>query len=161
MPKSRQSRTKHTQEILPTSQKLDVIDKLLQKMLDAYPAKGRITTEEVQDWHKDLTPFSVAAIEFAFESHRRNAIFFPLYPQIIDLCISYDPPDQQVRTNANCDAICRARHGKGYNSNDMMWLFHKMQQAYATGDVPDTEALMTQLDAKRHGGAPEWRKSDL
>lgn len=159
MPKSSRSKTKHAQEMRPTSQKLDGIDSWLQKMLDRFPQKGQLTTSEIEDWHRDLAVFSLEAINFAFEKHRTNALFFPLAGQILDLCISYDPPENRVKSTAHCDAICKARHGKGYNGNDMLWMFGKMQQAYAAGDTPDTEALLTQLDSIRPGGAPEWRKS--
>ena len=154
---SKRNRTKSVQEIVPSSQKFDAISDWLQKMLDRFPAKGKLTESEVQDWIRDLTPFSVAAINFAFEKMRLG-IFFPMNGQVIDLCLSYDPPEQRVQSTANCDAICRARHGKGYNETDMVWLFGKMQQAYANGDTPNVDALMTELDNRR-GGAPEWRKS--
>jgi hypothetical protein len=158
MPRSSRSKTKSAHTMMPSSQKQDAIDKWLQKMLNAFPAKGQITPEEINDWHKDLGNFSLEAIDFAFEKHRTIAIFFPIYGQIIDLCLSYDPPDVLVKTNARCDATCQARHGKGYNENDMKWLFRRMQQIYAGGDTPDSEALLTELDSKRKGGAPEWRK---
>jgi len=157
MPKSTRRKSNSNAGMQPTSQKLERIDSHLQKMLDYFPAKGELSPGEIQDWHRDLGDFSLEAIDFAFESHRRNAIFFPLPAQIIDLCISYDPPDPVVNTS-RCDAICKARHGKGYHWNDMYWLFEKMKQAYAKGDVPDVDALMKELDSKRVGGAPEWRR---
>lgn len=157
MPRSRQSRTKHVQEIVPSSQKLDLIDSWLQKMLDRYPAKGQITESEVVDWHRDLTPFSLEAIDFAFDKMRLG-IFFPMNGPVIDLCISYQPPEQRVVSSVHCDATCRARHGKGYNEADMKWLFQRMQQVYAGGDTPDADVLLAELDSKRKGGAPEWRR---
>jgi hypothetical protein len=157
MPRSSQQRNKHAQEILPTSQKLDVIDSWLQKMLDRFPQKGQISTSEIDDWHHDLGPFSVAAIDFAFESHRRNALFFPMTAQVLDLCISFDPPEQ--KPTSTCDAICKARHWKGYGWKDMYWMYERMQESYRVGDIPDSEALLTELDSKRHGRAPEWRRN--
>lgn len=154
----RQRRTKPAQEIRPTSQKLDLIDNWLQKMLDRFPAKGQITTSEIQDWHRDLAPYSEAAIDFAFDKMRMG-IFFPMNGQALDLCMSYDPPDAPTTVStARCDATCRARHGKGYNENDMKWLFRRMEKIYATGDTPDPEALLTELDSRRPDGAPEWRR---
>ena len=49
-------------------------------------------------------------------------------------------------------------YGQGYGENDMKWLFRRMQQIYAAGDTPNSEALLTELDSKRKGGAPEWRR---
>lgn len=158
MPKSKQQKPKASGVVMPPLSVSDRIDSLLKEHLAIFPSKGELTDEEIQHWHKDLAPFSLVAIEWAFDNWRRSGLFFPLYGAILDMCVSYEPPQTAAHS---CDAICHARHGKGYNTNDMLWLFAKMQQAYATGDVPDTEALMTQLDAKRHGGAPEWRKSDL
>ena len=155
----KRSRTRPEQEILPTSQKLDLISKWLQKMLDAFPSKGRITAEEISDWYRDLTPFSGQAIEYAFESHRRCGLFFPLYGQIINLCVSYSPPDQDVISTERCDSLCKLRHGRGYGGNDMMWMFKRMEQVYAKGDTPDTEELLNELDRKRPDGATEWRKN--
>lgn len=156
--RSKQSKTKHAQEILPTSQKLDAVLKWLQKMLDAFPQKGKVTQEEIEDWCRDLTPFSLQAIDFAFESHRRNALFFPLYGQILDLCISYDPPEQQVRSTANCDAICKARHGKGYGWRDMYAAYELMRQAVKEGRKIDSEEILKIINSKREGGAPEFRR---
>jgi hypothetical protein len=108
----------------PTSQKLDVIDSCLQKMLDCFPQKGRLTVQEIDDWHRDLSPFSAEAINFAFDSHRRNALFFPVAGQILDLCISYDPPDQ--RSTVTCDAACKAQHFKGYQWSDIRYLWKRV-----------------------------------
>ena len=50
-------------------------------------------------------------------------------------------------------------NGTGYGTNDMLWMFKRMQQVYAAGDTPDTEELLNELDRKRPDGAPEWRKN--
>lgn len=161
MPKSSRGKTKTAQSIVPTSQKQDAIDRLLQKMLDAFPAKGTITPDEIADWHRDLNPFSLEAIEFAFDSHRRNAIFFPIYGQIIDLCISYDPPGQQLRTTARCDDECKSRHHKGYSEVDVKHLWELYEKRREMVQHPMTEEeieiLLCDLDKKR-GSKPEWRR---
>ena len=163
MPRSSRSKTKPNYEMLQTSAKLDKIDACLQMMLDRFPSKGVLSPEEIQDWHKDLTPFSSEAIDYAFETHRRNAIFFPLAGQILDLCISYDPP-QYKEFKRQCDAICRARHGKGYGTRDMIAVLIKLDSPMLGGKrkTPATEEeiekILAQIDRKRHGGAPEWRR---
>lgn len=131
MPRSSQRKNKHEQEMLPTSQKLDVIDRWLQKMLDVFPQKQRIETHEIEHWHQVLTPFSVDAIEFSFGKHQDLALFFPLYGQILDLCIAFSPPDVVKSSTEKCDAICRARHGKGYGEEDIKYLMHRI-----VGDKP-------------------------
>lgn len=124
MPKSSRAKTRTNYAMQPTSQKLDAIDSWLRKMLDAFPQKGTITTEEIDDWQRDLTPFSVEAINFAFDTHRRNALFFPVYGQILDLCISHEPPEQ--RNTVTCDAACKAKHWTGYGWHDFLYLWKRM-----------------------------------
>jgi hypothetical protein len=121
MPRSSRSKTKPAHTMMPSSQRLDAIDNWLQKMLNAFPAKGTITPEEINDWHKDLANFSLEAIDFAFEKHRTNAIFFPLYGQIIDLCISYEPPEPP----STFTRIPSEEYGKGYGQADILWLWNR------------------------------------
>jgi hypothetical protein len=156
MPKSSQRKTRSNSEMRPTSEKLDKIDSWLQTMLDRFPQKGQISTEEIQDWHHDLSPFSLAAIDFSFESHRTNALFFPMVRQILDLCISYDPP-APINTLV-CDATCRARHGKGYSWKDMYAAYEMMRQAVEKKKPIDSEAILSFIDSKRENGAPEFRR---
>lgn len=158
MPRRRQSKTAYAQEIVPSSTKLDAINSWLAKMLDRFPQKGTITESEVVDWHHDLTPFSLEAIEYAFDAHRRNAIFFPMNAQILDLCISYDPPGTKVVSTARCDIVCKSRHGKGYGEEDMKRLWGYVERELAKGDTLDMDALLNELDSKRPGGAPEFRR---
>ena len=158
MPASSPPRTKSAPQIVPTSAKLDVIDNWLNKMLDRFPQKGQLTTSEIEDWHRDLGPFSLAAIEFAFE-HMRMGLYFPMNGPVIDLCLSYEPRESpHAKSNSSCDAICRARHGKGYYDADMIWVFGKAMRIYRAGDVPDYDALLTEVDERRPDGPPEWRR---
>lgn len=174
MPKSTRSKTKHVGEMMPTSQKLDVIDSWLQKMLDRFPQKGQLTTSEIEDWHKDLAVFSGDAIEYAFEVHRRNAIFFPLNGQIIDLCVSYDPPGTRVVSTSRCDDECKKRHMQGYGENPARGL-HDMTRLYelvcrkiqAETRKPDNrftdeeiDGLLADLD-KMRGLVPEFRREGV
>jgi len=125
MPKQSRSRTKPAQETQPQLLKAQEISSWLNKLLDVFPQKGTITSTEVADWQKDLLPFSEAAIDFAFEAHRRNGLFFPVPGQIIDLCISYDPPDQSKNT-LGCSPECKRLHGTGYGPEDIEWLWARI-----------------------------------
>ena len=166
MPKSSQSKTKPVQEMLPTSEKLDLIDNWLQRMLDAFPAKGQLSVQEIGDWHKDLLPFSAGAIEYSFEAHRRCGMFFPQFGQILDLCISYD--GQTVpRSTHKCDSECKSQHWKSYQWNDWFWMMRKLRIPALMGPVNcrkdpvrpgEVEALLTECDGKRPGGPPEWKR---
>ena len=169
MPKSSRRKTKPDYEMLPISRKLDVIDSWLQKMLDRFPQKGQLSTSEIEDWHRDLTPFSVEAIDFAFEKMRLG-IFFPMNGQVLDLCMAYEPPEApNVRSNSRCDKQCKERHGKGYHWNDFYWMMGKLRMPAFVGPdgnprkekatEAEIQALLTECDNKRPGGAPEFRQS--
>src|SRR5690242_9924077 len=82
-------------------------------MSRTWPLK-ELTTEEIENWHKDLGVFQKDQIEQAFDNWRRNGRKFPVYGDIIDLCIAYEPP---TRPSSLCSIECRERHGKGYGEN--------------------------------------------
>ena len=89
----------------------------------------------------------------------RMGLYFPMNGPVIDLCLSYEPAEStHVKSNSSCDAICKARHGKGYYETDMVWVFAKAVRIYRAGDVPDYEALLTEVDERRPDGPPEWRR---
>ena len=158
MPTSSPPRTRTAQKTPPPSAKLDVIDNWLRKMLDRFPAKGQLTTSEIEDWHRDLAPFSLEAIEWAFEKMRMG-LYFPMNGPVLDLCLSYEPPDTpNVVSTSTCDAICKARHWKGYGEPDMKELWKRMVRMIAAGENPDAWALLTGIDETRADGPPEWRR---
>lgn len=161
MPRSQPRSNKLAKPTAPTSKKLDLIDQWLQKMLDAFPQKGTITTNEIEDWHRDLAPFSEQAIDYAFETHRRNAIFFPMYGQIIDCCIAFSPPGDYRLPSIEA----RAGYGKSYNMTDFYWMLIRLNAPCAVGPTvsmrkqaptaAEWNALLDACDMKRYGGAPE------
>lgn len=137
----------------------------LKIQLMTFPNK-ELFEEEIANWVRDLSPFPASAIEWAFENWRRNGRFFPVYGDIIDQCIGWEPADKPMRPV--CDAECKSQHGKGYHWNDVYWLLAKLRAPCVTGPKDsrkepiqpgEIEALMDELDAKRPGGAPEWRKT--
>jgi hypothetical protein len=112
---------------------------------------------EIERWVQDLSQFPIAAIEWAFENWRRSGRFFPVPGDILDQCIAWAPSTGTTL----CDAECKKRHGKGYGSNDIVWLLAKYNQKRA--QLPnrpltdgEVEALMDDLD-KHRGHAPLWR----
>lgn len=58
----------------------------------------------------------------------------------------------------HCDAECQRRHGKGYHTNDLNWLIKRYLTEKAKNPDVKISDLMNELDSKRQGGAPEWRK---
>lgn len=90
MHKSQPQRLNGNNETLPPSSKLDRIDELLQEQLEYFPAK-ELTAAEISRWHSDLKGYSVAAIEWAFECHRRSGRFFPLPADIFAFLADWEP----------------------------------------------------------------------
>jgi hypothetical protein len=158
MPRSTHRARKPRGEVMPLLSVSIKIESLLREMLTTFPLKGEVTVEEIEHWHRDLQPFSIQAIEWSFDVHRRNGRFFPLYGEILDLCIGWSPPEG----TSSCDAACKKRHGSGYHSNDILWLMERYNQVRATlpnraltdGEV---EKLLVELDKKR-GSVPAFRR---
>lgn len=151
---SKPQKSKPKSAVMPPLTTFDRIDSLLQHELERFRStKAEITEEEVEHWHRYLEPYPLQAIEWAFDSYRRNGTFFPVYGNIIDLCKAWRPTEAQAGL---CEPSCRARHGRGYHANDMIWLFKN----YDFPDRPLTDqeisGMLDQLD-KQRGRAPEWR----
>jgi hypothetical protein len=161
MPSSKQRKTKQQGELMPPSSALDAITNLLKDQLRTFPSKGVLSDEEIAHWHQDLGRFPIAAIEWAFENWRKNGRFFPVYGDILDQCIGWEPA-VAPQYAPGCSKECRERHGKGYNWNDMKMLFdlYVAKRAEVNGPLRKAEILplFDRLDKVR-GGAPEWRKN--
>lgn len=90
MHRSQQQQRNDNSEILPPSSKLDRIDELLQDQLAYFPAK-ELSAQEIANWHNDLKAYSIKAIEWAFECHRRAGRFFPLPADIFEYLANWEP----------------------------------------------------------------------
>lgn len=157
MPRLKPHRSKDSGEVMTPLLLLDVIDNCLKDMRRTFPQK-ELTPEEIEHWHHDLSVYPQPAIEWAFDNWRRNGRFFPVYGDIIDQCIAWEPPEKKFHI---CNAECRSRHGKGYSETDILWLFNRYMSVKdsLTRPMTDNEIdnLLAELDAKR-GESPEWRK---
>lgn len=144
--------------------KRDRIRQLLKTQLLTFPQK-ELFEEEIGNWERDLDPFPIAAIEWAFDNWRRNGRFFPVYGDILNQCIGWEPPDRAT-AQSGCSKECSSRHGHGYHWNDIKRLnalvVEKIQSEGRTADNPLTEheidALLAKVDQVRKGGAPESRR---
>lgn len=90
MHKSQPQRLNGNSETLPPSSKLDRIDELLQEQLEYFPAK-ELTAAEISRWHSDLKGYSLKAVEWAFECHRRSGRYFPLPADIFAFLVDWEP----------------------------------------------------------------------
>lgn len=156
MPSSKPRKRSGRGEVVPPLSKLSKIGELLQVQVETFPQK-ELTPEEVERWDRDLSNYPIEAIEYAFDNHRRLAMFFPVPAQILDLCQSYLPT---VRDPNACDAECRSRHGKGYGELDMQHLWKtftaKRVKLNRQLNATEFEMLLQELD-KARGQVPEWR----
>lgn len=155
MPPSTQRKRKARGEPMLPLIVSDRIDSLLKEHLAIFPEKVELLPEEIEHWHRDLSPFPIAAIEYAFDTHRRNARRFPVYGNILDICVTWEKPQEY---KPGCSAECLARHGKGYNEVDIKNLYRMAVREMKADRVVDYDALLTELDSKRPDGPPEWRR---
>jgi hypothetical protein len=65
---------------------------------------------------------------------------------------------QSRQVEALCDDACRLRHGEGYHLNDFLWLLNRYSIELRSGGKRRAWELLDELDDKREGGAPPWRK---
>ena len=156
MPSSKTRRRSGRGEVIPPLSKLQRIDELLKVQRETFPQK-ELTSEEIERWERDLSNYPIEAIEYAFDNHRRLAMFFPVPAQILELCQSYLP---NLRDPNACDADCQSRHGRGYGELDIQKLFKlfvaKRQQIGRQLNATEFELLLQDLDRVR-GRKPDWR----
>jgi len=159
MPKSTTPRRKGRGAVVQPLTWFDRVDDLLKLQLATFPSKTELTEEEIERWHRDLEKYPIEAIDWAFDNHRRLSRFFPVPSDILDQLRTWEPEQKYVD---GCSRECQKRHGKGYGTNDMVWLAEayvmasKRLNRKALTDV-EWEELLDQLDKKR-GESPEWRK---
>lgn len=90
---SRPGQPRGNGEILPPSSWQDRVDELLKGQLDYFPNK-ELSPAEIEHWYSDLKGYSLKAIEWAFDCHRRCGRFFPLPVDILTLLADWEPtPD--------------------------------------------------------------------
>jgi hypothetical protein len=170
MPQSSPRKSKSKGETMPPLIASDRIDSLLKEHLNIFPSKGELSPEEIEHWHRDLSPFPIAAIDWAFDNWRRNGRFFPVYGDILDQVVTWEPPASQSKYVPGCDAICKARHRRGYGEAAMYGLHditrlnelirRKIESENRTREQlltdSEIESLYDELD-KLRGSKPEWR----
>lgn len=112
--------------------------------------------EEIETWRKIFANESPRALDYAFDNWQRNGAVFPKPKNILDLIELFH--DVRRPDTSSCDSICKARHGKGYDTNDALWMWKYIQRKFSTGDTFDYEQMFSELDSQREGGAPKWRR---
>ena len=160
MQKSKQHSNEKQGVLLRPSHESDRILVLIQESAEQFHVE--LENDKFQRWLRDLARYPLTAIEFAFEKWHLGGRFFPQPADIIELCKAWEPNIPQYVEG--CDALCKARHGKGYSGIDMKYLCSligkKIMAEKRRSDQKFTEAeidaLLDQLDDKR-GQSPDWR----
>jgi hypothetical protein len=156
---SKQARRSATGETSPQSNRLELIKNWLKVMSQTWPQK-ELFPDEIERWMADLSAFPPGAINWAFDNWRRNGDFFPVPSVILDQCVAWEPDEKKY--TAGCSKECKARHGKGYHTNDMLklWKMYDVKRAEINGPLKDDEieALLVQID-KQRGTPPVWRRA--
>jgi hypothetical protein len=109
--------------------------------------------------HDDLTDYSVPAIEWALDQWGRTAEKLPTFANILQLLRTWKVDHEPHET---CPIECRTTHGTGYGTNDILWLFKKIQAIKALHSRKPTKdeyrAMFKELNASRQDGTPEHFK---
>jgi hypothetical protein len=154
MPRSRQRNDKKQGVLLRPPNESDRILQLVQEMGGQF--QREMEESDFQRWLRDLARFPIAAIEFAFEKWHENGRFFPQPADIRDLCNAWTPNIPVYMDG--CNALCKLRHGKGYGTADVLWLYgqYMKKRKGSALNEPEIEILLDMLD-KHRKHAPAWR----
>lgn len=102
----------------------------------------------------DLEVYPVNAVEWALDSWSRNARVLPALSDLLQLLRTWHAENV---AEENCE--CSHLHGTGYGVEDIRWLMQRRGQFAERFSISQWEELFAELDKKRAGGAPEWRKA--
>jgi hypothetical protein len=72
-------------------------------------------------------------------------------------CVDQAVTDQKIAEHI-CDAACKRRHGRGYHTNDVIWLWKERQKSSKPWTEADYESALKRLDSTRAGGAPDFKQ---
>ena len=124
--------------------------------------KTTVSEGEGKVWKEILSRASISEIEDAFRAwhFKQWGDTYPRMPTPGEIVDSAMQAREQARLAARC--ACGFRHGKGYGSEDVAWLWKKRKEG-TTADVrwsiAQWEEVFGELDAKRPDKAPAWRKT--
>lgn len=117
---------------------------------------GRPMSPERQDQLlKDLEPYRLEAIDWALDNWGRNSRTLPVIGELTPLLRTWVVDNVRAE---NCAPECQERHGRGYGTNDILWLIKKRMASSQPWTEGMYDAALTDLDRRREGGAPEWRR---
>jgi hypothetical protein len=114
---------------------------------------GRALSEErIQQWLEDTSSYPVDGVVWAIESWSRNSKLLPTLADLLQLLRGW------YSDNVGEECSCDHPHRSGYGIEDIKWLMKKRGLHEKRWSIAQWEELFAELDAKREGGAPSWRK---
>ena len=132
---------------------LEESERVLQAMVTMAARIGKPFSEErMQQLHDDLGNYPVAAIEWSLDVHGRNSKVLPALADLLQLLRTWHVASQ----TEGCE--CKHLHGTGYGWEDVKWLLKKRGLHADRFSISQWEELFVELDSKREGGSPNWRK---
>lgn len=134
---------------------LEQCSKILNALVVMATRLGKPMSAERQDQLlHDLEPYPVQAIEWALDSWGRNAKVLPALSDLLQLLRTWHAENV---AEENCE--CGHLHRTGYGVEDIRWLMQRRGQFAERFSISQWEELFVELDKKRAGGSPEWRKT--
>ena len=132
----------------------DESSKILGAMVQMANRIGKPFSEaRLQQLHDDLGPYPVAAIEWSLDSWGRNSKVLPTLSDLLQLLRTWHVASQAE----GCD--CKHLHGTGYGWEDLKWMLKKRGLHAERFSIAQWEELIAEMDSKREGGSPSWRKT--
>lgn len=94
----------------------------------------------------------------ALKKWQYEGVYFPKPQEILQL-VANERDELKIKKEG-CSAECQRRHGLGYGVNDVRWLLaRRMVDQGKKWSEQQWDALLVELDAKRHQGPPPWRQT--
>lgn len=115
-----------------------------------------LSDDVLRIWKDMLNLCSEPEAVRALKKWQYEGVYFPKPQEILQLIAN--ERDAQKIENEGCSTECQRRHGLGYGTNDVRWLLaRRMEDQGKKWTEAQWEALIAELDAKRHQGPVSWR----
>lgn len=129
-----------------------------QKILKATASlfNALLSDDVLRIWRDLLNLCSEQEAVRALKKWQYEGVYFPKPQEILQL-VANERDELKIKKEG-CSIECQRQHGLGYGVNDIRWLLaRRMQDKGTKWSEAQWDALLVELDAKRHQGPPPWR----
>lgn len=133
---------------------IESFKKILKATADLF--SKQLSDDELRVWKDLLNLCSQAEAEAAFKQWQMTGAWFPKPTEILQYVA--DARDERKIAEEGCSKECQKMHGRGYGENDIRWLWKRYSEQRAIDPEVKPEQFLDELDSKREGGAPGWRR---